>query len=132
MVNYNRATVIRSLKQWNEATDLSDWKRIGKSRKTTAGRDKIIINVVRQDIDEGLTSQRIQEQINGDGIVVTPHAIRRRLSEDSFKYSKPLLTEHYKRKRLIWTKSFRNYTWNQVMVTGETVLRLHDVKNFCW
>ena len=41
-------------------------------------------------------------------------------------------TEHRNRKRLIWAKSFRNYNWNQVMVTNETVFRLHDIKLFYW
>ena len=79
LVNCNRTTVIRWLKRWDKTTNLSDWKRTGKPRKTTAEQDEIIINVVRQDVYEGLTSQRIQEQIKGDGIVVTLRTIRRRL-----------------------------------------------------
>ena len=132
LVNCNRTTVIRWLKQWDETTDLSDRKRIGKSRKTTAEQDEIIINVVGQDVDDGLTSQRLQERIKGDGIVVTPLAIRRRFNEAGFKYLKPLLTAHHKRKRLIWAKSFRNSNWNQMMATDETVFLLHDVKRFYW
>ena len=39
---------------------------------------------MREDVDEDLTSQKIQEQIEGNGIVVTPRTIRRRLNEASF------------------------------------------------
>ena len=85
---------------------------------------------MREDVDEDLTSQKIQEQIEGNGIIDTPRTIRRRLNEASFKYSKLLLTEHHKRKHLIWAISLRNYNWNQVMATNETMFRLHDVKCF--
>ena len=57
IVNCNRSTVARWLKRWSETKDLSDRQRIGRSRATTAEQDKVITNVVQQEIDEGLTSE---------------------------------------------------------------------------
>ena len=56
IVNCNRLTVTRWLKRWSEKKDLSDRQRIGRSRATTAEQDKVITNIIQQEIDEGLTS----------------------------------------------------------------------------
>ncbi|CAF4302478.1 unnamed protein product, partial [Rotaria sordida] len=136
LINCNRKKVIRWLKRWDETKDLSNLERIGGSRKTTTEQDEIIIGVVRQHADEGLTSQKIQEQVKGDDINVNARTIRRRLNEVGFRYAKllqkPLLTEHRQKKRLAWSKSLLNYNWNRVMTTDETVFRLHDVKRLYW
>ncbi len=46
--------------------------------------------------------------------------------------SKPLLTEHHQKKRLIWARPLLYYDWNQAKASDKTVFRLHDVKKFYW
>ncbi|CAF3799196.1 unnamed protein product, partial [Rotaria sp. Silwood1] len=136
LVNCNRSTVVRWLTRWEETKDLSDRERKGRPRKTTTTDDEIVIGLVRQGVDEGLTSEKMQEQVQAEGINVNPRTIRRRLREAGFRYlkplSKPLLSEHHQKKRLTWARSLMNYDWNQVMATDESVFRLHDIKRFYW
>ncbi|CAF1638889.1 unnamed protein product [Rotaria sp. Silwood1] len=114
----------------------NDRERRGRPRKTTTTYDEIVIGLVRQGVDEGLTSEKMQEQVQAEGINVNSRTIRRRLREAGFRYlkplSKPLLSEHHQKKRLTWARSLMNYDWNQVMATDESVLRLHDIKRFYW
>ncbi|CAF3097676.1 unnamed protein product [Rotaria sp. Silwood2] len=60
LVNCNRSTVVRWLKRWEETKDLSDRERKGRPRKTTTTDDEIVIGLVRQGVDEGLTSEKIE------------------------------------------------------------------------
>ncbi|CAF4934476.1 unnamed protein product, partial [Rotaria sp. Silwood2] len=62
LVNCNRSTVVRWLKRWEETKDLSDRERKGRPRKTTTTDDEIVIGLIRQGVDEGLTSEKMQEQ----------------------------------------------------------------------
>ena len=136
MMHCNRSTVVRWLKRWNETKDLSDRAKVGRPRKTTSQQDEVIIDSVRHDVDEGITSEKIQEQVLNENIDVSARTIRRRLGEAGFKYmkplSKPLLTEHHQRKRLLWAKSLVNFDWDQVIASDETVFRIHEVKRFYW
>ncbi|CAF4755927.1 unnamed protein product [Rotaria sp. Silwood2] len=59
LVNCNRSTVVRWLKRWEETKDLSDRERKGRPRKTTTTDDEIVIGLVRQGVDEGLTSEKM-------------------------------------------------------------------------
>jgi hypothetical protein len=95
-----------------------------------------MINLISESIDEGLTSEQVQQQLTNENININARTIRRRLNEAGFKYMKPLpkslLTEHHQRKRLSWAKSLINFDWNQVIASDETVFRVHDVKRFYW
>ena len=82
--------VVRWLKRWKETKDLTDRGKPGRPRITTRQQDEVIIDTVRQDIDEGITSQKIQEQVLDENIDVSTRTIRRRLGEPEFKYMKPL------------------------------------------
>lgn len=136
LIKCHRTTVVRWLKRWDVTKDLGDQERTGRPRKTTIKQDEIIIDVVRQDVDQGLTSQMIQEQVKENDINVDARTIRRRLNEAGFKYSKPLskplLTEHHQKNRLSWAKSLLNYDWNLVMASDETVFRINDIRRFFW
>jgi transposase len=136
LIKCNRSTVIRWLKRWDETKDLSDREKTGRPRTTTRQQDEIMIDLVREDIDEGLTSEKIHGQLMNENINVSDRTVRRRLSEAGFKYmkplSKPLLTERHQRKRLSWARSFISFDWNRVIASDETVFRLHDVKRFYW
>ena len=136
IVNCNRSTVTRWLKRWSETKDLSDRQRIGRSRATTAEQDKVITNIVQQEVDEGLTSEMISHQTNDAGMNLSSRTIRRRLNEAGFKYSKPLqkplLTQRHRNIRLSWARSLVNYSWNQMIVSDETVFRAHEIRKFFW
>ena len=46
----------RWLARWNETKNRSDRPRQGRSRVTTAEDDQLIVDMVQQDVDEGITN----------------------------------------------------------------------------
>ena len=46
--------------------------------------------LVEQDVDEGITSQQIQHELQREGVYVSVRTVRNRLVEAEFKYSRPL------------------------------------------
>ena len=109
IIKCNKTTV----KRWKETKDLNDRPRKERSRVTTAAEDQLIVDLVPQDVDEGRTSQQIQQELQCVGANVSVRTVRNRLVETGFKYSsplsKPLLSEQHQRYRLNWAQSMKNY-----------------------
>ena len=57
VIKCNKSTVKRWFKRWKETKDLNDQPRKGRSRVTTSSEDQLIVDLVQQDVDEGITSQ---------------------------------------------------------------------------
>lgn len=109
----HKTTVKRWLDRRKETKDLSDRQRQGRSRVTTAEDDQLIVNLVQQDIDEGITSKQIQEELQKQGVNISRTTVQRRLGKAGFNYtkplSKPLLSQKHQHYRLTWVKSMKNY-----------------------
>ena len=83
----------------------SDRPRTGRSRIKIAEDDKLIMNLAEQDIDEGITTKQIQEELEDRGVNISRRTVENRLLEAKFNDSKPLLSPQHQRNRLIWIKS---------------------------
>jgi transposase len=130
----HKTTVKRWLDRWKQTKDLTDRARQGRSRVTTAKDDQLIVNLVQQDEDEGITSKRIQQELQLQGVNASVRTVQRRLVEAGFRYSrplsKPLLTEEHQRDRLKWARSMKNYDWDKVIISDEASIHLHAVRKF--
>ena len=113
IIKCNKTTVKRWFKRWKETKDLNDRPRKGRSRVTTTAEDQLIVDLVQQDVDEGVTSQQIQQELQHEGVNVSVRTVRNRLVDAGFKYSKPLskplLFEQHQRYRLNWAQSMKSY-----------------------
>ena len=109
--------------------------RTGRSRIRRAEDDKLIVDLAEQDIDEGITTTQIQEELEDLGVNISRRTVENRLLEAGFDYSKPLskplLSPQHQRNRIIWAKSMENYDWNKIIVSDETTIRLDAVKKYC-
>ncbi|CAF0866832.1 unnamed protein product [Rotaria sordida] len=96
----------------------------------------MIVELVQEDMDEGITSKDIQQELRRQGTNISRSTIQNRLLEAGFKFSrplsKPLLTQQHRRNRLIWAQSMQNYNWNKLIISDETTIRLHAVGKFFW
>ena len=108
IVKCHKTTVKRWLARGNETKDLSDRPRQGRSRVTTAEDDQLIVDMVQQDVDEGITSNQIQQELQHQDVNISRSTVQRRLGEAGFNYSrplsKPLLSQQHQRYRLTWAK----------------------------
>ncbi|CAF4098607.1 unnamed protein product [Rotaria sordida] len=86
----HKTTVKRWLERWTETTDLSDRARQGRPRVTTAEDDQLIVDLVQQDVDEGITSKQVQQELQHQGVNVSLRTVQHRLVEAGFSYSRPL------------------------------------------
>ena len=109
IIKCNKTTV----KRWKETKDFKDRPRKGRSRVITAAENQLILGLVQQDVDEGRTSQQIQQEVRHEGVKVSVRTVRNRLVEAGFKYSRlfsePLLSEQHQRYRSNWAQSMKNY-----------------------
>ena len=132
-IKCHKTTVRCWLNRWKETKDLSDRSRTETSRITTAEDDKLIVDLVEQNIDQGITINQIQEGLEDRGVNTSRHTVENCLLEAGFNYSKPfskpLLSPQHQRNRLNWVKSMKNYAWNKIIVSDETTIRLNAVKN---
>ncbi|CAF1354373.1 unnamed protein product, partial [Rotaria sordida] len=136
LIKCHKTTVRRWLDRWEETKDLNDRPRTGRSRIKTAEDDKLIVDLAEQDIDEGITTKQVQEELEDRGVNISRRTVENRLIEAGFNYSKPLskplLSPKHQRNRLIWAKSMKNYDWNKIIVSDETTIRLNAVKKYFW
>ncbi|CAF0792472.1 unnamed protein product [Rotaria sordida] len=132
----HKTTVKRWLNRWTQTKDLSNLQKKGRSRVTTSEEDQMIVELVQEDMDEGITSEDIQQELRRQGTNISRSTIQNRLLEAGFKFSrplsKPLLTQQHRRNRLIWAQSMQNYNWNKLIISNETTIRLHAVGKFFW
>ena len=136
IIKHNKTKAKRWLKRWKETKDLNDRPRKGTSHVTTAAEDQLIVDLVQQDVDEGITSQQIQQEFQREDINVSVRTVRNRLLEVGFKYSrllsKPLLSEQRQRYRLNWAQSMKNCDWNKIILSDETTIRLNVARKYFW
>ena len=100
IIKYNKTTV----KRWKETKDLNDRPRKGRSRVTTVAEAQLIVGLVQQDVDEGRTSQQIQQGLQREGVNVSVRTVRNRLVKAGFKYSRPLSKPLHSKKNKFHTK----------------------------
>ena len=126
----------RRLDRWEETKDLSDRSRTGRSRITTDEDDKLIMDLAKQDIGEGIITKQIQEELEDRAVKISRRAVENCLFEAGFDYSKPLskpvLSPQHPHNRLISAKSMKTYDWNKIIVSDETTIRLNAVKKYFW
>ncbi|CAF3287735.1 unnamed protein product [Rotaria sp. Silwood2] len=67
----NKTTVKRWINRWKETKDLSDRMRQGRLQATTAETDQLIVDLVQEDIEEGLTSKHIQQELQDQGVNIS-------------------------------------------------------------
>ncbi|CAF4351823.1 unnamed protein product [Rotaria sp. Silwood2] len=122
----HKKTVKHWLHRWEETKDLSDRARQAISRITTAEDDQLIVDLVQQDVDEGITSKQIQQELQNQGVNASLRTVQHRLVEAGFKYSrilsKPLLSQQHQHDRLTWAQSMTSYDWNKIILTDETTI----------
>jgi transposase len=120
--------------RWRISKDLSDQKKSGPRRRTTAKQDKQITKMAK--MENSITSIQIQRNMEKRGVNISARTIRRRLREAGGKYTnaitKPLLTENHRKKRLQWAKRYQNFDWNQVIFTDESTFQLFPSKKKVW
>ncbi|CAF1490336.1 unnamed protein product [Rotaria sordida] len=128
-----KTTVKRWLERWTETKDLSGR---GRPRVTIAEDDQLIVDLVQQDVDEGITSKQVQQELQHQGVNVSLRTVQHGLVEAGFSYSrplsKPLLSEQHRRYRLLWAQSMKNYDWNKIIISDETTIRLNSVRKCFW
>jgi transposase len=129
-----KSTVQYWLKRWKDSKDLSDSKRSGRPRGTTKKVDQRIVDLASS--DNIVTTRDIQHALKRENKEVSQETIRRRLKEPGAKFSaplsKPLLTEKHRQNRLRWAEATRDIDWNRVIFSGETTVRLNQLKRFVW
>ena len=126
-------TVKLWLDRWEETKDLSDRSRPRPSRLTTAEEDQLMIDLTNEEMDA--TSETVKQELEKK-VVISNRTIRRRLHEAGLQYmrplSKPLLNEQPRQRRVQWAREMKNYDWSLVMVSDETMIRLHTSRKFSW
>ena len=132
----NRSTVTRWLKRWKVTKDLNDGERSGRSRITTSCEDEMIVETVESALEKGLDSKAIQMEVSAAGVHVSSRTVRRRWNDDGLKYSrpllKPLLKEEHREHRSSWARRMCNFSWNYIVSSDETQIRLNYVKRYYW
>ena len=130
----HRNTVIRWLDRWEETKDLSDRSCLRPPRSTTADEDQLMVDFTIEKMDA--TSETVKQELEKKKVFVSNRTIRRRLHEVGLQYmrplSKPLLNEQHRQRRVQWAREMKNYDWNLVMASDETMIRLHTSRKFSW
>ena len=136
LLNVSKQRLNAGSKRWKETKDLNDRPRKGRSRVTIVAGDQLIVNLVQQDVNERITSQQIQQELQREGVHVIVRTVGNHLVEAGFKYSrplsKPLLSEQHQHCRLNWAQLMKNYDWNKIILNDETTIRLNVVREYFW
>ena len=134
IIKCHRNTVKLWLDRCEETKDLSDRSRPGPPRSTTAEEDQLMVDLTTEGMDA--TSETVQQELEKKKVVISNRTIRRRLHEAGLQYmrplSKPLLNEQHRQRRVQWARAMKNYHWSLVMVSDETMIRLHTSRKFSW
>ncbi|CAF4307022.1 unnamed protein product, partial [Rotaria sordida] len=77
----HKTTVKRWLNRWTQTKDLSNLQKKGRSRVTTSEEDQMIVELVQEDMDEGITSEDIQQELRRQGTNISRSTIQNRLLE---------------------------------------------------
>ena len=85
------------------------------------------------------TSETVKQELEKKKkkkVFVSNRTIRRRLHEVGLQYMRPLskslLNEQHRQRRVQWVRKMKNYEWNLVMASDETMIRLHTSRKFTW
>ena len=129
----HRNTVQRWLGRWEETKDHSDRSRLGPSRSTTADEDQLMVDLTTEKMDA--TSETVKQELEKKKVFISNRTIGR-LLEAGLQYmrplSKPLLNEQNRQRRAQLAREMKNYDWNLVMASDETIIRLHTSRKFSW
>ena len=124
-------TIWNVLKKKETTGVLSNRRRTGRPRKTTAVDDRNIVRAVKK--DPKTTVVDISNHLQRRGVKVTLSAVRRRLHEQKYRgYTrrcKPLISKKNKKARLEFAKKYRDKPqkfWDNVLWTDETKINLYQ------
>ena len=82
------------------------------------------------------TSEMVKQELEKKKAYISNRTIRRQLHETGLQYmrplSKPLLNEQHRQRRVQWAREMKNYDWNLVIASDETMIRLHTSRKFSW
>ena len=124
----------RWLERWEENKDLSDRSRPGAPRSTTAKDNQLMVDLTTEEMDA--TSETVKQVLEKKKVLSSNQTIRRRLHEVGLQYmsplSKPLLNEQHRQRRVQWAREMKNYDWNLIMASDETMIPLHTSRKFSW
>ena len=113
--------------------NVSDGGRKWRSRIRKADYDQLIVDLVRQDVDEGATSKEIQQKLQCQDVNISRRTVRNRPVKAGLNYlktlSESLLSDRQRHYRLKWAKSMKSFDWNKVIIRDEIAIRFDAVKN---
>ena len=93
-----------------------------------------MVDLTTEEMDA--TSETVQQELYKKKVIISNQTIRRELHKAGLQcmkpLSKPLLKEQHRQRRVQWAREMKNYDWSQVMVSDETMIRLHTSRKFNW
>jgi len=122
------------LKRYHDTGDVQEITQSGRPPITSVKTDRLIEKI--QDKNPELTSGAISDKLKRKGVQISERTVRRRLVQAGFIFGetlkKPLLSERHCEKKLKWARENRNRSWDNIIFSDETTIRLNVYRKKVW